>query len=182
MLSVLPSPSRLLSCAFAVATIISLALAAPSHSGSDADSVEEPPTDGAVASSISAERKQDEAAVRQAALDYVLALYEADPTRVKRSVDPNLTKFGYYHNGDTYRGTAMTYVELHELAKTYNEGHSRFDPDTTAHEVVVFEVMDKTASARITAHWGVDYMHLAKVDGQWRIRNILWQSHGRDER
>ena len=37
-------------------------------------------------------------------------------------------------------------------------------------------VLDKTASAKVVAHWGVDYMHLAKVDGRWMIRNILCQS------
>lgn len=173
MFALLPSPSRLVSCALALATLLSLSLAA-SPSGRAPASVE-----AFHADSPSDEHPSDEAAVRQAALDYVLALYEADAARVERSVDRNLTKFGYYHNGETYRGTGMTYAELHDLATTYNDGHSRFDPDTTAHEVVVFEVLDKTASARITAHWGVDYMHLAKVDGQWRIRNILWQSHER---
>jgi hypothetical protein len=177
MSSVLPSPSRLVSCAVALATILSIALAAASSSGSAPTPAVESLAD---APSASAEHQNDEAAVRKAALDYVLALYEADASRVERSVDRELTKFGYYHNGEAYRGTAMTYAELHDLAKTYNDGHSRFDPDTTAHEVVVFEVLDKTASARITAHWGVDYMHLAKVDGQWRIRNILWQSRLRD--
>ena len=42
--------------------------------------------------------------------------------------------------------------------------------------VVVFNVLDKTASTKIMAHWGVDYLHLAKVDGRWMIRAILWQS------
>jgi len=126
-----------------------------------------------------ANRRAEREAVRQAATDYVMALYEADPSRVARSVDRNLAKYGYYHDGETYQGTAMTYEQLNDLAARYNANHQRFDPDTTAHEVVVFEVLDKTASAKITAHWGVDYMHLAKVDGRWRIRNILWQSHGR---
>jgi hypothetical protein len=42
-------------------------------------------------------------------------------------------------------------------------------------EVVVLDVLDKTASAKLVADWGVDYMHLAKVDGRWMIKNILWQ-------
>jgi len=182
MSTLFPSPSRLLSSALAVTTILSLTLLAPPVPSSGPGPIDGSPANAAVAPPISAERQQDEAAVRQAALDYVLALYEADASRVARSVDRELTKFGYYHNGEAYRGVGMTYAELHDLAKTYNDGNSRFDPDTTAHEVVVFEVMEKTASARITAHWGVDYMHLAKVDGQWRIRNILWQSQVGDER
>lgn len=37
-------------------------------------------------------------------------------------------------------------------------------------------ILDKTASAKLTAHWGVDSFHLAKIDGQWRIVQVLWQS------
>lgn len=42
-------------------------------------------------------------------------------------------------------------------------------------EVVVFDVRNQTASAKVTAMWGVDYMHLAKHEGRWKILNIVWQ-------
>jgi len=130
----------------------------------------------AASSTASAQPADDRAAVRQAALDYVEALYEVDTTRVVRSVHPGLTKYGYYRADGTYRGTPMTYEELKQLALRWNRDHQRVDPETAVKEVVVFDVLDKTASAKVVAHWGVDYMHLAKVDGQWLIRNILWQS------
>ena len=123
-----------------------------------------------------AQPANDRAAVRQAALDYVEALYEVDTSRVVRSVHPALTKYGYYRADGTYRGGAMTYDELKQLALRWNRDPRRVDPETAVKEVVVFDVLDKTASAKVVAHWGVDYMHLAKVDGRWLIRNILWQS------
>jgi hypothetical protein len=121
-------------------------------------------------------RSADHEAVHRAALDYVEALYHADTSLVVRSVHPELTKYGYARTSEGYRGRPMNYEELKALAKQWNDGHRRVDPDTAVKEVVVFEVLDKTASARITAAWGVDYMHLAKVDGRWMIRNILWQA------
>ena len=30
------------------------------------------------------------------------------------------------------------------------------------------------ASVRTDAYWGVDYMHLAKIDGEWKVVNVLW--------
>lgn len=54
----------------------------------------------------------------------------------------------------------------------------RWNEATTAvKEVIVFDILDKTASAKLVADWGIDYMQLAKVDGRWMIKNILWQSH-----
>jgi hypothetical protein len=38
-------------------------------------------------------------------------------------------------------------------------------------------VLDQTATAKITAQWGIDYMQLAKFDGAWKIINIVWQTH-----
>jgi hypothetical protein len=125
----------------------------------------------------SPDRAAERAAVRQAALDYVEALYQVDSMRVVRSVHPDLVKYGYYSRDGTYRGTPMNYSELKQLAANWNRNPQRVDPDTARKAVTVFEVLDKTASARITAHWGRDYMHLVKTDDGWKIRQILWQSH-----
>ncbi len=102
---------------------------------------------------------------------------QADSTRVVRSVHPDLVKYGYYTRDGTYRGTPMTFAELKQLAASWNQGQKRVDPDTATREIVVLDVLDQTASAKIVAHWGIDYMHLAKVDGRWMVRQILWQSH-----
>jgi len=118
----------------------------------------------------------DREAVRQAALDYVEGVYEVSPQRIERSVHPELVKRGFYiKKGETdYTGAPMTFAELVNLAKTYNK--SGRVPKNAPKEIVVLDVLDQTASVKLTAHWGVDYMHLAKYDGKWMIINILWQS------
>ena len=118
----------------------------------------------------------DREAVRQAALDYVEGVYEVSPQRIERSVHPDLVKRGFFiKKGETnYSGAPMTFAQLVELAKTYNKSGKL--PKNAPKEVVVFDVLDQTASVKVTAVWGVDYMHLAKSDGIWMIVNILWQS------
>ena len=123
-----------------------------------------------------AQTDADREAVRQAALDYVEGVYEVAPQRIERSVHPDLVKRGFYiKKGETnYSGSPMTFTELVNLAKTYNKSGKL--PKTAPKEIVVFDVLDQTASVKLTAVWGVDYMHLAKYDGKWMIVNILWQS------
>ena len=118
----------------------------------------------------------DKAAVKQAAMDYIEAVYNVNPAQVERSVHPELVKRGFYAKpGDpNYSANAMTYAQLVELAKTYNT-KGRI-PKDAPREVVVFDVADQTASVKVTAAWGIDYMHLAKYEGKWKIINILWQS------
>ena len=115
-------------------------------------------------------------AVQAAVLDYVEALYSAQPERIQRSMHPGLTKRGYFKkNGETtFSNEPMTYEQLIALAGRWNKDGKR-PVATYPKEIVVFDVLNQTASAKLTAMWGVDYFHLAKYDGQWKIVNILWQ-------
>jgi len=119
----------------------------------------------------------DRAAVQQAATDYIDGLYLADATLIERSVHPQLQKRGFWRDNATAPWgpqETMTYDQLVNLAKTWNAKKTR---DTTIKKVEVYDVADLTASAKVTAMWGIDYMHLAKYDGKWKIINILWQAH-----
>lgn len=125
---------------------------------------------------VNAQTKDDREGVRQASLDYIEAVYEVDPTRAERSVHPNLVKRGFFiKQGETaYSPHQMTFAQFVELSKNYNK-NGRVPKDAPK-EVVVYDVSDQTASVKVTAVWGIDYMHLAKYDGKWKIINILWQS------
>ena len=119
-------------------------------------------------------QSDDRGAVRQAALDYVTAVYESRPELIERSVSPELTKHGFMRQKDgTYRRSPMTYQELLAVAKEWNADRKR---DTSVKEVIVGDVFDQTATAMVRAQWGVDFMQLAKIDGRWKILNIVWQS------
>ncbi len=121
--------------------------------------------------------EEEEAQVRAAVLDYVQGVYEVGPSRIERSVHPEMAKVGFARRAETdpYRKIPMTFDGLVKLAANYNkDGHI---PKDAPQEVVVFEILDQTASIKLTAEWGVDYMHLAKYDGRWKIINVLWQSH-----
>lgn len=120
----------------------------------------------------------DREAVRQAVLDYVEGIYNVQPERIERSVSPNLAKLGFYRppTETAYRpGRSMAFQQLVEIAKTFNKG-GKLRKDAPK-DIQIYDVMDQTATVKLTAEWGIDYMHLAKMDGKWMIINVLWQSH-----
>jgi hypothetical protein len=43
-------------------------------------------------------------------------------------------------------------------------------------KIEVFDVQDQTASAKLTAWWGTDYILLARQNNKWMITHVLWQS------
>ena len=130
----------------------------------------------ATQSQTAAQTTNDREAVRQAALDYVEGIYNVQPDRIQRSVHPTLVKRGFYKKDATapYVEMPMTYEQLVALAGNWNKAGKR---DTSVKEVAVLDVLDQTATAKVTASWGIDYMLLGKYDGQWKIVQILWQSH-----
>lgn len=130
----------------------------------------------AAATQEAAQRAADRQAVEQAVLDYVDALYQVDAARIDRSVHPELAKRGFLaRGGGAYAESTMSFEQLRSLAERWNSA-GRVDPAKAPRTVKVLDVLDQTASAKLTAHWGVDYMHLARYDGRWMIVNVLWQS------
>lgn len=120
------------------------------------------------------EKKQVEAAI----LDYVNGLYLADSSLIHRSVHPELSKSGYYFKGKdkTYSGKLdMSFEQLVKLSASWNKDGKSAN-EQSPKEITVYEVLDKTASGKLVAEWGIDYFHLAKLDGKWYIMNVLWQS------
>ena len=117
----------------------------------------------------------DSAAVRAAVLAYVEGIYEAAPARVDRSVSPELAKRTVGRSQGTGRELLrpMSKDALLDLAATYNrEGRT---PRDARKDVAILDMLDRTATVRLTAAGWVDYMHLAKINGRWLIVNILWQ-------
>ena len=42
-------------------------------------------------------------------------------------------------------------------------------------EVVILDVYENAASVRVDASGWVDYLHLIRWNGQWKIFNLLWE-------
>lgn len=42
-------------------------------------------------------------------------------------------------------------------------------------DVTILDIDGGMASVKIVAGLWVDYMHIAEVDGEWKIVNVLWE-------
>jgi hypothetical protein len=113
--------------------------------------------------------------VAAAVKDYVDALYEADTGKIERSVARHLAKRGYFTSNGVSRDATMTYDQLVQLTKRWKQ--SQNINENTPRKIVVFDVLDKIASAKLEAQWGIDYFHLSKENGKWMIINVLWQAY-----
>src|SRR5688500_20338398 len=85
-------------------------------------------------------------------------------------------KFGFWRNSDTsaYRGSQMTYAQALAYANRVR-AQTNQAPASAPKGVQALDVMDQTASAKLTARGGIDYLLLARCDGGWMITPVLCQ-------
>ena len=135
---------------------------------------QEAPKPNSATARVTAKDRED---VRRAVLDYVEGFYEGDTTKLQRSLRPELAKYGFWKAKDStqYAGSQMTYAEALAYARRVRL-QNRPTPPTAPKRVELLDVQDQTASAKLTAWWGTDYLLLAKHDGRWMISHVLWQS------
>jgi len=131
----------------------------------------------ALAPRLGAQSADDRAAVRRAVLDYVEGFYEGDTARLARSVRPDVAKSGFWRARDSssYVWETMPWSEFVSYANGV-KARNRQAPASAPRTIVVFDVQDRTASAKLTAFWGTDYLLLGKYDGRWKVSHVLWQS------
>jgi hypothetical protein len=118
---------------------------------------------------------EDRAAVRKAVSDYIQGYYRADADRCVSGVHTQLDKRIVHRTraGDEIL-REMNREMLRHVASTHVPGTDAPSPDDARAEIEIHQIWGTIASVRLTAESFYDYMHLVRIDGEWRIVNVLW--------
>ncbi len=126
--------------------------------------------------SLCAQTKEDSLMVKQVALDYIESQHKVQPEQFERAAHPRMVKRTFWTNKQTkkeyLRETFTDAMVL--LAASYNVDGDKF-PDKPKKEVIILDMYDKTASVKLVADDWIDYMHIVKLNGEWKLVNVLWQ-------
>lgn len=117
---------------------------------------------------------EDRALVEQAARDYLEGWYAPDPQRIGRALHPDLAK-RYVHALPNGRQAVSTATRNLMIEMTRAGGGSKLPPEKRAVGVTVLEISGDIAVARATSSEYLEYLSLAKCNGEWQIVNILWR-------
>ncbi|WP_421942880.1 nuclear transport factor 2 family protein [Pedobacter sp.] len=120
--------------------------------------------------------KQDTLSIKQAALDYIESQHQPNPSRMERALHPRMVKRTFWKdkatNKDYVRETSTESMIL--LAESYNVKGDKF-PANPRKEIKLLDISERTASIKLIADEWIGYMHLVKLNGAWKIINVLWQ-------
>lgn len=121
-------------------------------------------------------RAEDREAIRRTALDYIEGWYTKDPVRMERALHPQLVKrrvgfdsrdkVSYLDDGSGLRLVQATRPRPGESTRPL--GNQRRD-------VTILDLFGNAATVKIDADNWVDYLHVVKWNGEWKILNVLWE-------
>ena len=120
---------------------------------------------------------QEKEKIERACLNYIEGFYEGDSSKLIASLKPSLYKIGYWKNKNTSNydfDGQMTYRQALDYAKNVLAKKNFAKPDAPK-TVVVLDIMNTIASAKVTAWWGADYILLSKQGDKWMIEQVLWE-------
>lgn len=109
--------------------------------------------------------------IKKAALDYIEGWYAASPERMERALHPDLAKRAVVNLKGTDNLSAITFERMMELVKSKNEDQEALDKI----ECEILDVHGNMACAKTVSPDFIDYLHMAKWQGEWKIINALWE-------
>lgn len=129
-----------------------------------------------VSSKFHAQTAQDSAAIKRVALAYIEAQHTPNPKLMESALHPRMVKRSVFRNKTAQKDFVSEFFaeNMIILAETYNVKGDKF-PKNPRKEVKLLDVSAKTASVKLLADAWIDYMHIVKVNGEWKIINVLWQ-------
>ncbi len=114
--------------------------------------------------------------IRAVALDYIEGWYTKDAARMARALHPDMLKRRVKVDPKTKvtsldEGGAARLVQ----ATTLRPGQVARPLGTQRRDVRVLDVFGNAATVRIDADEWIDYLHLIRLNGEWKIIHVLWK-------
>jgi len=125
-----------------------------------------------VAQNISPE---DAAAIKKPALDYIEGWYEGNASRMESALHPELAKRIVIVDLSTGRSRLDSMSAMTLVQRTRGGGGSKTPKDKQQKDITILDRFNNAAIVKVVAAEWVDYLQEAKINGEWKIVNVLWE-------
>ena len=123
---------------------------------------------------LSSQSSADSAGIRQAALNYIEGWFSGDAARMERALHPRLAK-RIVRAAPEGPDQLVETSALELVQQTRRGGGGEIPAERRRTDVRILDVFGNAASARVDAGLWIDYLHLVRWNGDWRIVNVLWK-------
>ena len=118
---------------------------------------------------------ENERAIRKVALDYLEGWYSADTIRMAKALSKDLKKRGFIMDNRANKEMIANATYL-QMIKWTGERDDQLTLDNDIElKVEIIEIGERIANVKTTTPDFIDYIHLGKIDGEWKIYNVIWE-------
>ena len=117
----------------------------------------------------------ESAAITKTALDYIESWYAGDAARMERALHPELDKRMISTDPKTGRSQFNHMGAMALVEHTRDGGGKKTPQDRQLKEITILDRYNNTAVVKIVASDWIDYLEVAKFNGEWKIINVLWE-------
>lgn len=116
---------------------------------------------------------QEKDTVSAVARNYMEAYYTGDAELMQRALHPDFHKRTLHNTNGRLEITEDT---VHSMVQGVSEGSGKKIPvDERLKKIEVLDVYKDAASVKVTTGRWIDYMHLSKLNGEWRVLDVVLQ-------
>ena len=131
------------------------------------------------ATPATAQSAADSSAIVATALDYIDGYYTSDAARMENALHPELAKrIVRAPAGPESKLQNMTAEQLIQV--TGSGSATQIPEEARKADVEILDIYNNVASVRIDAGPWIDYLHVARWNGKWKIINVLWEMAPQD--
>jgi hypothetical protein len=122
-----------------------------------------------------AQTAADSAAIAATAHDYIDGWWTGDAARMARALHSHLAK-RIVTSDSTGQHSRLGDMTAMELVQNVERGGGRSTPEAQRRsEVRILSIYRGAAVVRVDAGAWVDFLELARWNGEWKIVNVLWE-------
>ena len=122
---------------------------------------------------VTPDRTSDSTAIIETALNYGEGFYSGDAARMEKALHPDFNKVSPMKmspSGNTF----LYYSTFSGLVEMSRAGAGLLEESKRKISVTIFKIYDDIAFAKLMSSLFNDYLEMVKIDGQWKIINVLW--------
>jgi hypothetical protein len=119
-------------------------------------------------------QSSEQEAITRTALDYIEGFYTGDEARMQRSLHPDLAKRILVIDPSSGR-PRLDHQSAEQLVGLTRRRKGVTPPARQQKDVTVLDVFGNAATVKVIANQWVDYLHVVKWNGEWKIVNVLWE-------
>ncbi|MFZ6010376.1 MAG: nuclear transport factor 2 family protein [Bacteroidota bacterium] len=123
---------------------------------------------------LQGQTKQDSLDIKRVSLAYLESQHHPNPKLMQDALHPRMVKRSVFKNKATQKDFISEFFTENTviLAESYNVNGDKF-PKQPRKELKLLDISARTASVKLFADEWIDYLHIVKINGEWKIINVL---------